>query len=659
MDTKRALGKISIILVVLVAMSVWAKAQPDDDVCKDLSRLMEIQHGAIENKPGFRVNTLTANYDVKYHRLEWSVNPAQNYIAGSVTTYFVPTDNGFDHINFDFADNMQVNAVTYHGETLSHAFTGPYNLEIALPAGIEAGKLDSVSIDYEGAPESIGFGSFEQSTHEGVPVLWTLSEPYGAKTWWPCKQNLSDKVDSIDVIVRTPAQYRVASNGLLVDEMVDDTMKVFHWRHRYPVPAYLVAIGVTNYDVFSDFVELESGDTLEILNYIYPEALAEAEPLLKTTVDVMILFDSLFGKYPFAEEKYGHAQFGFSGGMEHQTMSFMGKFTFKLQAHELAHQWFGDKVTCGSWHEIWLNEGFATYLTGLAREFLQTEADFFNWKRDRVIHITSHTGGSVWVSDTTNVLRVFDSRLSYSKGAMLLHMLRWKLGDDVFFRAIRNYINAPELEYDYAYTNDLQFYLEQESETDLTEFFDDWFYGKGYPSYHLSWSQKDESIRMTLLQSTSHPSVEFYEMPVPVYMAGQGRDTIVRLEHEFDGQEFEFEVPFIVDSVSVDPDYWLISAGNTVENLPVGIRGVDNQQASLSINPNPFTEALVIQIDCPGKYILGVAVTNSNGVFLRQFQLNDNRVELESGSWPGGTYFITCELNDGTTVTKKVIKGAP
>jgi len=136
--------------------------------------------------------------------------------------------------------------------------------------------------------------------------MWTLSERYGAKPWWPCKQDLNDKIDSIDIFVKTPAVYKVGTNGTLVSTEKLDDDHIYHWKHRYPIPAYLVAIAITNYEEFTDFVPVENEDPITVLNYVFPEDLESAEAQLSATIEQMELYNDLFGIYPFADEKYGH-----------------------------------------------------------------------------------------------------------------------------------------------------------------------------------------------------------------------------------------------------------------------------------------------------------------------------------------------------------------
>jgi aminopeptidase N len=641
-----------VVLYTTVSLSVFAQHE-HNTFCKDLSHIVEMEKKGKGQLLNFKTNEATQDYDLKYHRMEWTVDPAENYISGEITSYFVPAEADFQQINFDFADNMIVTEISYGSETLSSQQADD-NLKINLPEIIPVGQLDSISVKYEGAPNSVGFGSFEQGTHNGVPILWTLSEPYGAKVWWPCKQDLTDKIDSVDIIVKTPDAYRVGSNGTLVSETPEDDMMVYHWKHRYPIPAYLVAIAVTNYAVFSDFVEIEDG-AIEVLNYVFPEDLSQAEFQLGATVEQMELFNELFELYPFADEKYGHAQFGWGGGMEHQTMSFMGGFSYSLQAHELAHQWFGNKVTCGSWEDIWLNEGFATYLTGLTSEFLGTSFEWYNWKLGQIINITSQPDGSVWVDDTTSVGRIFSGRLSYSKGAYLLHMLRWKLGDDDFFQAIRNYLQDPELAYSYARTADLKTHLESESGQDLSEFLDDWFYGEGYPSYSIDWYFADNTLHMEIDQSTSDGSVDFFEMPLPILVSGQGQDSLLRLDHNINGQSFEIEMPFEVDEVQFDPTLWILSADNSVQEVTVSSVGESPYLKGISVNPNPVEDRLRIEltenVPAPDR----VEVYSESGMLLKSLSQIPSDYTISLGDLSAGAYHIVFYWQN-ERVSKTVIK---
>jgi len=591
------------------------------------------------------------NIDIKYHRMHWNIDPAVTYISGSVYTLFKVTENNTHIITFELDTAMQVDSVLYHGQNIAFADSAAYLLNLYLPFEISNNTLDSIEIFYQGEPGAgLGFGSFLQDYHNSTPIIWTLSEPYGAKEWWPNKNDLSDKIDSIDVYVKTPMGQRAASNGLLVEESVVGNNKLYHWKHRHAIATYLVAIAVTNYAVYSDFATINSG-VVEVLNYIYPEDSAIVVTQTPNVVSSIQLYSNLFIDYPFINEKYGHAQFGWGGGMEHQTMSFMGGFSHALMAHELAHQWFGDMVTCGSWHDIWLNEGFATYLTGLTYEHMPGTPWWESWRHQTMNNVINYPDGSVYCDDTTSVGRIFDSRLSYNKGAYVLHMLRWVCGDSAFFAGVSNYLNDPALSYGYAHTSDLKAHLEAASGLNLTEFFDDWYYGQGYPIYDVSVYQSSmDSISVTLNQSTSHSSVSFFEMPVPIRIKGNGFDSIIVFDNTFSGQQYSVAVNSWIDTVEFDPEIHLISKSNISSNIGISEYNTDNE---LFIAPNPTKNTVLIKSQ---DLIRSIELFDISGRKLECFNgLNINEYIINLSNNVTGIYLLRISTNQQTFI-KKVVK---
>ncbi len=635
-----------IFLITITFLKTAFAQQPDPDF---LVKTARNESRNFLQKKAFKENQNYGLYDLVYQRMEWQVDPAVRYIKGNVTSYFKSKTIDFSEIVFDLQEDMTVDSIISNTKKIN--FRSEQNkLIIPLENNLQENQMDSVTVYYQGIPSESGFGSFATETHAGTPVMWTLSEPYGAMEWWPCKQSLSDKIDSIDVIVTCPEMYKTASNGILVSDTVKGFSREMHWKHRYPIATYLVAIAVTNYATYSDFLEMNDGRKIEILNYVYPENLAKAKEETPRTLEIMQLYNQIIGEYPFAREKYGHAQFGWGGGMEHQTMSFMFSFGFELVAHELAHQWFGDCITLASWHDIWLNEGFATYMTGLAYENLLNDNWWPVWKKVNLELIKSVPNGSVYVQDTTNVSRIFSSRLSYSKGAYLLHMLRWVLGDEDFFNGLRSYFKDPEVSFAFAQNKNLISHMESAGDTSLTEFFNDWYYGEGYPVYSLRYSQTStNNINLLLSQTTSHPSVDFFEMPVHVRMYNSGiTDSIdFRLINTKNNQEFQVNPGFEVAKVKIDPDNWLIADVDETVKTPLL-----ETEDDIVVFPNPFHNNFSVYIPA-GQKLLSAALYNIQGNKVAEF--NNNLTEINTTDLPKGIYFIKINTSKDE-FEKKIIK---
>lgn len=551
------------LLIVCLILCLHAHAQVFHD--PEIAQMEGRSHSKLldSRSAALRTNAST-NFNVSYYRCEWEVDPAVNYIKGKVTTHFVMNATGTT-IELDLVDALTVSSVSKSGVPV--AFTQANNtLSIDFPSPVAATTKDSVTIHYEGAPPVAG-GAFVASIHgpSNTPVIWTLSEPYGSRDWWPCKNGLDDKADSVDIYITHPSAYKAASNGLLQGETLIAGNKIrTHWKHRYAIASYLVCFAVTNYSVFDNSVVI-GGTNVPVKTFCYPESQGAFQAGTQNTLDAMVLFSNLFGDYPFKNEKYGHVQFGWGGGMEHQTCSFMVHLGEGLVAHELAHQWFGNKITCGSWQDIWLNEGFATHLASI-----YTENKYpVNAKVNRLAeinNITSQPAGSVWVDNVNDVSRIFSNRLSYLKGSHLLYMLRWILGDATFFTAIQNYINDPALAYGFATTANLKSHLENASGKNLTYFFDQWFTGQGYPSYQVEWYPTGNNVEIKLSQTQSHASVPFFRLPVPLLFRnpGTGQEKLVVLDHTFSGQVFADNLGFEATEVVFDPEAWLITRNNTL-----------------------------------------------------------------------------------------------
>ena len=627
---------------------------------QEFDNLVESEMKSSSKLSAMAINPNTQNYDVTYHKLEFTVNPAVFSITGKVTTTFTALSD-MSTVTFDFskitntsspnyANRIIVSSVKQNGVNLSFVHNNNNELVITLQNNLPTGNSTAVEIKYAGAPANSGFGSFVNNTHNGTPILWTLSEPFGAMDWWPCKQDLNDKINNIDVYITAPSQYKAVSNGIEPSApIIIGAYKTTHFQHTYPIPAYLICMAVTNYSVYNQ-VAGSGTNTFPIVNYVYPENLNSFIPQMDQTPLIMNLYEDLFEIYPFHNEKYGHAQFGWGGGMEHTTVSFMANFDRQLIAHELGHQWFGDKITCGTWKDIWLNEGFATYLATLVIENFDGADAFVQEKSEMIDNITSQPAGNVYLNDTQalNVNRIFSGRLSYNKGAMVLEMLRFKLGDALFFQGMKSYLADPNLAFKYAVTTDFKSHMETAYGSSLTEFFNDWIYNQGYPSYEfLSESLGSNLFQFTLNQTQSDGSVIFFEMPIQIMVYGTGGEQLsFILDNTSNGQQFIRTIPFPVADIVFDPNKHIISANNSIT---LGLNNYDANN-SLKIFPNPVTDELNIRIPNM-ETINNVIIYNLMG----QKIIEKNTQTISVSELSTGVYTISVETSEGI-FHKKFIK---
>lgn len=630
--------------ITLFLFSITTHAQSADQL-ESIAKREAAHASSLRNYDQYSVSS--NNFDVHFYRCQWTVDPAVRAISGSVTSYFTIT-SATATITYDLSNALVVDSVKYRGNKILFQPTSSNGLTITFPSILPANQKDSVQVWYKGTPPA-GNGYFEIATHSGTPVLWTLSEPYGARAWWPCKDVLMDKADSIEISLTCPAIYSSSSNGLVVEENIVGTQRTTRWKHQYPIVAYLVAIAVTNYVVDNGTITLGS-KTMPLAMHAYPESAAAYVPATATARFCLEGFSPLISEYPFIKERYAQTQFPVGGGMEHQTNSFIGSPNAGLVAHELAHQWFGNKVTCSSWTDLWLNEGFASYMEYVYTELANpgNKINFLqNWRNS----ITAAAGGSVFVTDTLNISRLFDIRLTYRKGGYLVHMLRYKLGDSAFFRGMRQYLSDPLLAYKTARTADLQRNLEAQSGQNLSEFFKDWFNGEGYPTYRGEWSKSaGTNVIVKLSQSTSHPSVSFFEMPVPVQFKNATRDTILRLNHTVNGQFFTLNPGFVADTMIIDPKLWILSRNNTTAQVP-SLNPPINE--SFKIYPVPVKNLLTVNLPSDSGGAVQVYNVTGQKIFEAAVPTGGGKLFINTASWSSGVYWL--RISGTVTVNRRLL----
>jgi aminopeptidase N len=424
--------------------------------------------------------------------------------------------------------------------------------------------------------------SLGEATHTNYPLSFTVAEPFQARDWWVCHDNPADKIDSADLYFTCPKPYDIGSNGTLKAIIDNDSTRTFWWHESYPIDHYLIAFVCSVYDTLGHTHYWADGDSTRVTHWLYPitaDSISDQLVYIDTLLDV---YEKWYGPYAFRREKYGIAEWH-GGGMENETLSFCNDPDTALVAHETAHQWFGDAVTCKTWNDCWLNEGFATHTADLIGKYFYGQPLLDTLIKHEEDNVTFSPGGTVHTPDSLLVQDVLDGRLVYAKGALVLNMLRFVLGSDsAFFRAMREYDNGP-LRYGVASTEDLAASVSHSMGTDLSWFFNEWVYGDGYPIYSLAWSVGDGlHPSLAIEQQGSTSASPLFTMPIELEFKGPTIDTFVNVWDDAPLKSFSFSLPRAVTSVTFDPHNWLLDG-----MLPrvLDVKTVPEPQSNLVIVP--------------------------------------------------------------------------
>ncbi len=603
-------------------------------------------------------------YDVKWYFLNIQAENNTVALSGDVTIKAQVTKSVLDTFSFHLHKVYTIDSIKVNGVAKSWINNNHEHWITDLNFG--RGELFSIQIFYRGMMSTSGtfFSSIttQKDPASGFNVTWTVSAPNSSYEWFPVKQDLNDKADSVWVFVTTSDTNKVGSNGLLtaVTPLPDNKVR-YEWKSHYPIAYYLISIAIANYQEYSVYAKLSNTlDSVLIQNFIYntPACLNENIENMDRAKDILAYFSEIFGIYPFRLEKYGHCLAPLSGGMENQTMTTLGLLNEGLVAHEMAHQWFGDNVTCSSWEHVWLNEGFATYCALLWNEHRYgRQTAFLNFYNNEMHEALSRRTGSVYVplESIDDIYRIFNSALSYSKGASILHLLRFELdSDDLFFQILQTYLQrfADKT----ASSDDFKEVAEELSGRDFTVFFNQWFYGEGFPTFAIKWEQSNGTLYLESKQTTSASNTPLFKMPfeLKIHYSNSSSENI-KFYQDTNLQIFTYTLPQGLDiqSIEFDPEHWLL-AKNTISQGTIGFP-INITDIRFSVYPNPADKSIHIQFDDSLTGEKTIKLINTNAKIILNKATTSKSLTLDVSTIPSGIYYLQISHNKQTSV-QKIIK---
>lgn len=566
--------------VVLVAGSAAFAAEPADVQPIPPERREEIRRDRPVRARAKRAVSLAAaeaaskaagqdDFDVLSYALDLSFDPTARTVSGTATITARSLVPSLTHVALDLADGMTVTSVTRGGAPLVFAHAaGTATLDVTLDRAFAAGQDVALVVAYGGSPDlssaSFGWNRYSSNGGDGQ-MVWSLSEPYGAREWWPCKDVPGDKA-TVEEWWTTPAAWTATGNGVLVGvEDVAGGRKRYHWRPSHPLATYLVSIAATGYVSWSDNYTTLDDRAMPVTHYVYDDsgALARGMESFSRTPAMIAAYARAFGEYPFSEDKYGMSAFPWSGGMEHTTNTSYGYMLIDgshryddIVAHELAHQWWGDSVSPATWKDVWLNEGFASWSEALWAETNGGASAYRNYIKSAFTY--QALGGPLYDPGTT--MDELFSSMVYNRGAYVVHMLRGVLGDGPFFAAMRDWYR--EHRDGAATTAQFQATMERRYGASLQWFFDEWVYRAGAPTYQYGFLAVNEgaTYRTYVHVKQTQTAYGAFTMPLGLTLvSAAGRDARA-VRNDAADQWFEFAAPQATTSVAFDENGWILKS---------------------------------------------------------------------------------------------------
>jgi aminopeptidase N len=571
-------------------------------------------------------------FDVHFYHLDLEISVDSAYLKGSVNYLFTSLKNGLQSIKLDLDNAYRIDSIS---NSTSYSFANNV-ININLSNSYNLGDTFSFTVYYQGIPQLLNaIKGLRYETHNGnEPIIASLSTPYLAHTWWPCKDGLSDKADStfIDITIKDTIidgnQLMAVSNGLLDQVVTIGKKKKYKWKHYYPVVPYYVMVAISN---FNHFQQTYVGTTYSfpIDYYVFNSHLTAAQAGVADVPIMMDFFTNTFGPYPFLKEKYAMTQLGYYGGIENQTNSIvnnMGIAWKNVTVHELAHQWFADMITCNTWNHGWLNEGFASYSEAL---FIEYQLGF-NAYQNYVTTFEYYLGDTIYINTVSDPFKVF-KKVIYDKGAYVLHMLRGVLGDSTFFKAIKNYATDSNHQYGHATTEDFQLICENTSGQNLNYFFDQWIYDARYPVYGYNYNFDTTAFQLNIaIQQTQGANGwrSVFEMPMEIRITfNDFTDTIVKLYNNSQTQQFAFTLPKIVNSIQLDPNQWILKTATYDPNIFIGLEELSS--TDFVIYPNPARNQIFLKSSSINEP-LTIRLRDLSGKLIQENNVNPNQNNLYS-----------------------------